>query len=353
MGTGSGQLAGETADGGGLALSVVVIGRNEGQRLARCLKSIRCIRGFEKIQVIYADSASTDGSAELAAQYGAEVVVVYPERPTAAIGRNAGWRQASEEFVLFLDGDTELHPDYPRAAFDAMTVDCQICAVWGHRREMHPDQSIYNRVLDLDWVYAPGFMEACGGDVLMRRSALIAAGGYDEQLIAGEEPELCRRLRAQGYLILHIDHPMTGHDLHITHWSQYWKHARRAGYAYAEISERFRHSEDPLWLADARRCLILGSFWSLSLAAAIVASLRFSYLPIAIWLFLFVSISLRSAWRARWKDASYITLFLYGVHSHLQKVPICIGQLQYILDKRRGRRREIIEYKQDKSAESR
>ena len=345
MGTGSCQLEDKTSDSAGLSLSVVVIGHNEGQRLVRCLKSIRCIRGFEKIQLIYADSASTDGSAELAAQYGAEVVVVYPERPTAAIGRNAGWRRASEEFVLFLDGDTELHPDYPRAAFDAMTADCQICAVWGHRREMHPDQSIYNRVLDLDWVYAPGFMEACGGDVLMRRSALIRAGGYDEQLIAGEEPELCRRLRAQGYSILHIDHPMTRHDLDITRWSQYWKHGRRAGYAYAQVSDRFKSTGDPFWRMDARRGIILGSFWGLSLIAALAASIRYLYLPMTIWFCLFMTASFRSAWKARWKSNNAMTLILYGSHSHLRHLQILVGQLQYHLDKRSGKQRNIIEYK--------
>ena len=331
-------------------LSVVVIGRNEGQRLARCLESVRAIRGFEEIQLIYADSASTDGSPELAANYGAEVVVVYPERPTAAIGRNAGWSRATKEFILFLDGDTVLNPEFPRAAVDAMADNPQICAVWGHRREIHPDDSIYNRILDLDWIYAPGIVEACGGDVLMRRSALIQVGGYDEQLIAGEEPELCRRLRACGHLILHLDHRMTLHDLHITRWSQYWKHARRAGYAYAQISDRFRDTDDPLWMADARRTVILVCFWGLSLVAALVASIYYSYLPMAIWCGLFLAASLRSAWKARWKSDQAMTLFLYGVHSHLQHVPIFIGQLQYIIDKRQGRRRDLIEYKQKEAS---
>lgn len=331
-------------------LSVVVIGRNEGQRLARCFESIRAIRGFAKIQLIYADSASTDGSPALAAQYGAEVVVVHPERPTAAIGRNAGWRSATEEFILFLDGDTVLHPDFPRAAFDAMAANPQTCAVWGHRRELYPDRSIYIRVLDLDWVYRPGIVEACGGDVLMRRSALINVGGYDEQLIAGEEPELCRRLRARGYFILHIDHPMTRHDLHISRWSQYWKHARRAGYAYAQISDRFKSTEDPLWLADARREVILGCFWPISFVAALAASIHFRYVPMTIWFGLFLAVSFRAAWKARWKNNDATTLLLYGVHSQLQHIPIFLGQLQYILDKRRKRQRGLIEYKQNEAS---
>ena len=330
----------------GAALSVVVIGRNEGQRLARCLESVRGIHGFHRIQLIYADSASTDGSPELAAQYGAEVIVVHPERPTAAIGRNAGWQRATEEFVLFLDGDTVLNPDFPMAALNAIHANSKICAVWGHRRELFPAKSIFIRVLDLDWIYAPGIVEACGGDVLMRRSALSEAGGYDENLIAGEEPELCRRLRSRGYSILHIDHPMTLHDLHITRWSQYWKHARRGGYAYAQVADRFRCTEDPFWLGDAKRAAIFGSFWTISIVAALFVSIQYSYVPLAIWFGLFLAASFRSAWKARWKNDNATTLFLYGIHSHFQHIPIFIGELQYILDKRRGRQRDLIEYKQ-------
>ena len=326
-------------------LSIVVIGRNEGQRLARCLESVRAMQNVRKTQLIYVDSASTDGSPELASRYGAEVIVINPERPTAASGRNAGWRRATGEFILFLDGDTVLHPEFPRAAFEAMAFSDRICAVWGHRRELTPGQSLYNRVLDLDWVYRPGFTDACGGDVLMRRAALAEAGGFDDQLIAGEEPELCRRLRGHGYVILHIDHPMTRHDLHITRWSQYWKHALRAGYAYAQISDRFRSTPDAFWLADARRELVLGCFWPFSLLAALAVSVRYGYIPLILWLAVFVVAVFRSAWKARWKCTNWVTLFLYGIHSHLQHVPILCGQLQYTLDKRGRRQRPLIEYK--------
>jgi len=331
------------------AISVVVIGRNEGQRLARCLESIRRMRGFdgEGIEIIYVDSASKDGSPELAASDGAEVIVVHTERPTAALGRNAGWRVAKAEFILFLDGDTVLHPDFVKAALEPMLQDASIVAAWGHRREIHPEASIYNRILDLDWVYAPGPAEFCGGDVLMRRSALEEVGGYDSELIAGEEPEMCRRMRARGYRILHIDHPMTGHDLQITRFSQYWKRATRAGHAFAEVSRRFRDSDDMFWYAECKRNLARGTFWMGSFAIAVAASaLWFTALPIALWLVVLLSLSLRSAWKARWKSSGAVTLLLYGLHSHLQQVPICIGQLRYALDQRRGQRRALIEYKE-------
>jgi glycosyltransferase involved in cell wall biosynthesis len=336
------------------AISVVVIGRNEGQRLARCLESIRQMRGFdEDIEVIYVDSASQDDSPALAASYGAEVIVLHAERPTAALGRNAGWRVARAEFVLFLDGDTILHPDFVKAAREPMLQDASIVAVWGHRREIHPETSLFNRILDLDWVYAPGFTEFCGGDVLMRRSALEEAGGYDGELIAGEEPELCRRMRANGHRVLHIDHPMTGHDMHMTRWNQYWKRAVRAGHAFAEISRRFRDSDDPSWDSDRKRNLVRGVFWMASFAIVVaVSAIWLTILPIALWVALLLVLSLRSAWKARWKSKNALTLLLYGVHSHLQQVPICIGQLRYAVDQMRGNRRALIEYKEVSGAKT-
>ena len=239
------------------------------------------------------------------------------------------------DLVLFLDGDTVVHEDFPRAACDALSQDPSIAAAWGHRREIHPEASIFNRVLDLDWMYKPGFTEFCGGDVLMRRKALLDAGGFDEKLIAGEEPELCRRLRACGYKVLHIDHPMTGHDLQITHWSQYWKRATRAGHAYAEVSERYRGSDDPSWASERRGNLIRGVSGRSHLFALLL-SIHFGSLPLVLWLALLLLLSTRSAWKARWKAAIPWILFLFGIHSHLQQVPILVGQLQYEFDKRQG-----------------
>ena len=328
-------------------LSIVAIGRNEGDRLMRCLDSIKSIQGLDgKVEIIYVDSASTDGSVARAAARGATVVAIDSNRPTAALGRNAGWRLATSDFVLFLDGDTILHGDFPRVALAAISADSSLAAVWGHRRELYPNRSIYNRVLDLDWVFKPGFTEYCGGDVLMRRRALEEVEGYDASLIAGEEPELCRRLRARGYRILHIDAPMTGHDLAMTKVRQYWRRALRTGHAYAEVSKRFQSTPDPLW-RDARVAnLRRGGFWALTPLLAGAASLGWrTTLPAVLWVGLLFVLSVRSAWKVRWKSSDPWTLILYGLHSHLQQVPVCLGQLQYDFSARRGRRRRLIEYR--------
>ena len=330
-------------------VSVVVIGRNEGRRLASCLESIRALpAGGYRTEMIYVDSDSSDGSPELAAALGARVIRVKPERPSAALGRNAGWRAARGEFVLFLDGDTLLHPDFVGRALAEMR-DPNVAIVWGHRRELAPQQSVYVRVLDLDWIYPPGDSEFCGGDALARRDALERVGGFDQSLIAGEEPEMCRRIRAQGWRIAHIDAPMTQHDLAVTTFRAYWRRAFRAGHAYAEVAARFRDSADPLWQREARRNLLHGGL--LLAAPLILLSTVMLLNPPALFVALGLQSGLafallaRSARRCAWKAGDSLSCWLYAGHSHLQQLPIFFGQLAQRRDARRGRQRRLIEYK--------
>jgi glycosyltransferase involved in cell wall biosynthesis len=327
-------------------VSVVVIGRNEGERLEHCLRSVQAAdTAGRNVELIYVDSDSTDGSPERAQRLGARVLRVQPARPSAAIGRNAGWRVATGTHVLFLDGDTVLERDFLPAALREIETSPAIAVVWGHRREIAPSASLYNRALDLDWIYPPGDTEFCGGDALFRRSALERSGGFDDTLIAGEEPELCARLRAMGYRIRHIDVPMTGHDLAITHWRQYWRRAERAGHAYAEVSARFAGTTTPLWSRESRRNLWHGGLVTAGLAGIPLALLaELPGLAVA-GVAAAAGIVGRTAWRARWKSANTGTLLAYALHSHLQQVPILWGQLAWRRARRRGRVRGLIEYK--------
>jgi cellulose synthase/poly-beta-1,6-N-acetylglucosamine synthase-like glycosyltransferase len=332
-----------------LLVSVVVIGRNEGERLQRCLSSVaraRWVRDGQPIghEVIYVDSNSSDDSVARAEAAGARVLHLGQQRPCAAAGRNIGWRAARAPFVLFLDGDTVLHPDFVGHALQALRAP-ELVAAWGHRRELFPRQSVYTRVLDLDWVFAPGRVSYFGGDVLVRRQALHDVGGFDDRQVAGEEPELCRRLRERGWQIEHLDVPMTGHDLALTTFKAYWKRAERAGLAYAQVAERFAHTADPLWQAESRRNRVHG--------AAVLAAGPLLLLLAWLWpwaamagLAMGLLLLARSAWRCRWKcpDEPGLAL-LYALHSHLQQVPILAGQLKYHRLRQRKEAPTLMEYK--------
>jgi cellulose synthase/poly-beta-1,6-N-acetylglucosamine synthase-like glycosyltransferase len=296
---------------------------------------------------------------------GAQVISLSGGQMTAARGRNTGWREAGQpEYILFLDGDTILDAGFLGHAKAALDANRDVAAVFGQRREMDPGQSIYTRVLDLDWMIPEGETTFFGGDVLIRHDALAAAGGFEDALIAGEEPELCRRLRALGWRILRIDVPMTQHDLAIYRFSQYWRRLMRAGYAFAQVSSRFQSTGDPFWSAEARRNRQRGIFWGGGLVLALLASLVLvmrpgipvtrwmadsrwlvAALPLAAYVTFLALMAGRSAWRFRWKSSSLPTLVLYGLHSHLQQVPVALGQLAWWRDRRAARSRGLWEYK--------
>jgi glycosyltransferase involved in cell wall biosynthesis len=327
-------------------LSVVIIGRNEGERLMHCIDSVLAMRVAGGSEIIYVDSGSRDGSPDRARSRGLRVISVAAEHPTAARGRNAGWHACAGAFVLFLDGDTIVAPEFVERALPEFG-NPRVAVVWGERREIRPESSVYNRILDLDWIHAPGFTEFCSGDALVRRVALEEVGGYDDELIAGEEADMCRRMRARGLLSLHLAIPMTGHDLAITKWSQYWSRARRSGYAYLEVSERFRGSGMPVWEREVRQNrLRAGILLTVPLlGAALSLLLRSSSTMLAVPLF-YAALILRTALKCRWKGGSLATRLLYGLHSHAQQIPILIGQLTYCRDRRTGRKRALIEYKE-------
>ena len=170
---------------------------------------------------------------------GAEVVALDTDRPfTAARARNAGIRAlktgASPDFVQFIDGDCMLDPGWITAALDFLIGAPEVAVVCGRRRERFPENSIYNRLCDAEWNTPIGEARACGGDALMRWEALMAVDGYNPDLIAGEEPEMCLRMRRLGWKIWRLDAEMTLHDAAILRFGQFWKRARRGGYAYAQ-----------------------------------------------------------------------------------------------------------------------
>src|SRR5882672_3355636 len=160
-------------------VGVVAIGRNEGERLERCLASVI----GHAARVVYVDSGSTDASVELARRMGAVVVELDRERPfTAARARNAGFRKLHEvapgiALVQFVDGDCEVVGGWLARAERELLGDPTLVVACGRRRERHPEASVYNRLCDLEWNTPVGPADACGGDALMRVEAVRAVDG--------------------------------------------------------------------------------------------------------------------------------------------------------------------------------
>ena len=241
-------------------IGAVIIGRNEGARLVACLKSVAA----QVDRVVYVDSGSTDNSLSEARAVGAEVVELDTSVPfTAARARNAGMEQLlrsgdNPAFVQFIDGDCELRDGWIAAAHALMLAKPDVAAVCGRRRERMPEATLYNRLTDLEWDGPSGEVRACGGDVLMRTEAIEAAGRYNPSLIAGEEPELCVRMRQKGWRIWRLADEMTWHDADMTRFGQWWTRCRRAGHAYAEGAYLHGRPPERHYVPQLRRAVIWG-----------------------------------------------------------------------------------------------
>ena len=326
-------------------VAVVVIGRNEGERLRRCLASVLQVNyPRELLQVIYVDSHSTDDSLQLAQGMGIRTVAL--DGPTTpARGRNAGWRAAEASFILFLDGDTIVDPEFLRRALPEMT-DPKVAGVCGDRREMSADDSVYNAVFDLDWRACYGTVDYFGGDALVRMEALRAVDGYTESLIAGEEPEMCWRMRHRGYSILQIQAPMTQHDLAMRSFRQYWWRSVRTGWAYANVSSLYAATDDPLWLRESQHIIAHAAFWSGLILCAIAVSIwKGSLLACLLALLVVIAQCLRPALRVRARAKLLWHAIAYGVHSEFQHFPILWGHMRYWKHKRWKQPATIIDYK--------
>ena len=249
-------------------IGAVVIGRNEGARLEACLASLR----GRVERMVYVDSGSTDGSVAAARRSGAEVVELDRDQPfTAARARNAGLDAFAEgarpEYTQFVDGDCTVDAAWIEVATRFLDAHPRAAVVCGRRRERFPEVSVYNRLCDWEWDTPIGPAKACGGDALTRTAAVIAIGGYRPALIAGEEPELCLRLRRAGWEIWRIDAEMTAHDAAIHRFAQWWRRCRRAGYAFAEGAWLHGGAPERHWVAETRRALA----WAILPGAVAVA----------------------------------------------------------------------------------
>ena len=322
---------------------IIVIGRNEGDRLRRCLHSV-----IEQTNnIVYVDSGSTDGSIEMAKSLGVEVVNLDLSIPfTAARARNEGFYRLLElnrhiEYVQFVDGDCEIYPEWLKIAQQILETHTEFAVVCGRRRERFPEATIYNRLCDIEWDTPVGETTACGGDAMMRVSAFERVQGYNASLIAGEEPELCVRLRRQGWKILRIDADMTLHDAAMTKFSQWWKRSVRGGHAYAEGVWLHGNSPEKHWVKESKSIWLWGVIVPLIALGGVFFTKGLSLL-----LLLGYPLMAYKIYRyVKLRNYSSQDTALYTMSCMVGKFPQVQGQIRFHLNRLLKRDIHLIEYK--------
>ena len=324
----------------GPCVGVVVIGRNEGERLKRCLASFKgnaCL-------VVYVDSGSSDGSIVLAQGLGVEVVALDMRIPfTAARARNAGFDRLLQiepalQYVQFVDGDCELNPVWLDIAGNFLKLHPAVVVVSGRLRERFPEMSVYNMLCDLEWSAPVGEARMCGGVAMMRVAAFQQVGGFNVALICGEEPELCSRLRFGGGKIWRIADHMAWHDANMRRFGQWWVRTVRSGYSDAQATVVDKVAPERrgvraslstwLWAFAIPLSIFVVALWSpfLALLLATVYPLQVGRL----------ALSGGASPRQNWWRAIFLVL---------GKFPELQGQIKFKHEQLRGKSSRLIEHK--------
>jgi glycosyltransferase involved in cell wall biosynthesis len=324
------------------SIGVVIIGRNEGARLISCLNSL--IKSVKNI--VYVDSGSTDSSVSLAEKMGANTLLLDLSIPfSAARARNEGATYLLNtfpeiEYIQFVDGDCEIQPNWIECAHKFLDDHSDYAVVCGRRRERFPEKSIYNQLCDIEWNTAIGDVHTCGGDALIRASAYQQVDGYKDTLIAGEEPEMCFRMREKDWKIYRLDAEMTLHDAAMTKLSQWWNRAVRAGYAYAEGCYLHGRSAEKYKVKQTISIL----FWAMLLPVLIALISLYD----SVFINLFVIYPLQ-VFRLTLKNKSRMSsdkkAFYYAMSNLFGKLPQFFGMMRFALNKWKGQRGTLIEYK--------
>jgi hypothetical protein len=321
-------------------VGIVVIGRNEGDRLVKCLDSIL----HQAATVVYVDSGSTDHSVAMARSKGVCVVELDMRTPfTAARARNAGCAQLLQlvpglAYVQFIDGDCEMTLNWLRIGSSYLHEHTEIAALAGRLREKFPDASVYNRLCDLEWAAPAGIAKHCGGIAMMRVAAFNKVNGFDSGLICGEEPELCSRFRAQGWKIWRLADDMAHHDAAMTHFAQWWTRTTRAGFGFAQAAQMSRNEPERRGRRESRSAWLWGLCLPLSGLLLGTLWLPFGLMVLATYPAQIIRLALRgeSSARINWLRAGFLVL---------GKFPEMLGQAKFLYQHMTGQQSYLIEHK--------
>jgi glycosyltransferase involved in cell wall biosynthesis len=310
---------------------IVVIGRNEGIRLAECFKSIK----NNDCRIIYVDSASTDNSLEIAKQFKIETISLDPYSPlNAARGRNAGAQRLLEldpsiPLIQFIDGDTALDKNWLQTAQTTLQKKTEIAVLVGDLTEKNPSSSIYKQLSALEWEQVYGEVKSVGGNCMIRTQVFLDVGGFNSEIAAAEDSELCYRIRQKGWKIFHMNVPMGIHDTQIFNFRHFCKRCVRTGYAYQQVSMLYKNNEEKIFLRENLSNWIYGGVIPVLAIGLMPLSHGLSLLLFLIYPFLFGRIFFRM--KKCWNP---LLAFLYAFMCVITKFPGFYGACKYLLKRK-------------------
>jgi mycofactocin system glycosyltransferase len=204
------------------SVTVVIPVKDRAGELARCLASLGRVRyPAEKLEIVVVDDGSADGTPEVARAVGATVVASGGRGRGPAAARNRGAAVARGDVLAFIDSDCVASEGW-LAELAPRFADPEVVAVGGRVDGMHSSSSLDRYEAEMSSLclgrrgrsgqggHDTFYLPSC--NLLVRRAAFAAAGGFREELQVGEDVDLTWRLRDRGGRIVYTPGGRIAHE---------------------------------------------------------------------------------------------------------------------------------------------
>lgn len=176
-----------------MQISVVVTTKNEEKNLENCLKSIKNQNFSGEIEIIVVDNNSQDKTKEIAQRYTNLVYNFGPERSSQ---RNFGVAKSTADYFIFLDADMVLSENIIAECVKKIKNNPKTVGLY--IPEIILGNSFFNKIRNFERSFYNGTV--IDAPRFIKKSVFDETGGFDEQLYAGEDWDLTRRIEKTGLI---------------------------------------------------------------------------------------------------------------------------------------------------------
>jgi len=225
-------------------VSVVICAYNAERTLRLCLESLRRL-DYPNFEVIVVDDGSGDATPQIAAEFSEFRLIRQPNKGLS-VARNVGMRAALGELIAYTDSDCVVDPHWLTFMVRSI-IEGSFDACGGPNYPPHEEGWIEGCVAaspgaPCHVLIAPDRAEHLAGcNMVFRRTALEAAGGFDPQFTAaGDDVDICWRLMDAGYVLGYCPSAFVWHFRRNTIRAYY---GQQRGYGKAEAALYFKYPE--------------------------------------------------------------------------------------------------------------
>lgn len=180
--------------------SIIIPTLNEEENLPILLNSIKN-QNYTDFEVIICDSLSQDKTKKIALNFSKKVNLKFLQKKFVNVSqaRNFGSRQARGEYLIFFDADVEIENNFLKMInYYINEYNLDLLTVWNRAKKSLKGKFIFglmNLAMSLSVRLKPAMNGPC---MIIKRSKFFEVGGFDEEIVFGEDFDITQRLVKSG-----------------------------------------------------------------------------------------------------------------------------------------------------------